>query len=314
MAKITLKNVALPPLLTSMNSQFSTHIGIFLLKWVAKFPFSFIYLLSDFFYVVVFYIVGYRKEVVYTNLKNAFPEKNKKEIKLIARKFYRHFADLMLETIKMREMDEKDFRERMVYKNAEEVNRYFEKGQCVVLLTMHYNNWEWSNSLPLVLNHQILGIYKPLHNAQFDKYMNQSRERMGAEMVSNSHTLRRIIEANENDEAVLTWLAGDQTPPEFHTFWFTFLNQDAMFYPGPAVISKRFNHPVFFQNIEKTGRGKYQSTFELLFEKPEDFSEVEIMKAYIHKMEKKIKEKPEYYLWSHKRWKHKRPVNQPLHS
>ena len=312
MTKITLKNVALPCLLMFMSSRFSTHIGIFFVKGIAKLPFLFIYFLADIFYFVVFYLVGYRKKVVLVNLKNAFPEKSEKEIKTIARNFYHHFADLMLETIKMREMTETDFSKRMVYKNTEAVNRFFEKGQSVVLLTMHYNNWEWSKGLPLVLKHRILGIYKPLHNAQFDVFMNHSREKLGIEMVQNANTLRRIMKANKNSEAVLTWLAGDQTPPEYHTLWFMFLNQEAMFYPGPAVISKRFNHPVFFQKTEKISRGKYQTTFELLFEIPEEASEVEIMKTYIQKMEEVIRETPEFYLWSHKRWKHRRPASQPL--
>ncbi len=312
MAKITLKNVALPSLLTFMNSRFSTHIGIFFLRWVAKFPFTFIYLLADIFFLIIFYLVGYRKKVVLTNLKNAFPEKTEKDRKTIARKFYRHFADLMLETIKMRGMDKNVFHKRIHYKNTEAINRYFDEGKSVVLLTMHYNNWEWSCSLPLVLKHHILGIYKPLHNLPFDKFMNQSREELGIEMVPNLLTLRRIINATKTNEKVLTWLAGDQTPPEFHTHWFMFLNQEAMFYPGPAIIAKRFNQPVFFQKMEKTGRGKYQTTFELLFENPDEVSEVKIMKAYIHKMEDIIREKPEYYLWSHKRWKHERPSNLPL--
>lgn len=295
-----------------MKSGLSTNIGIFILKLVAKLPFSFIYFLSGVFYPVVYYIIGYRKDVVVRNLQNSFPEKTKKEIKVITRKFFRHFSDLTLETIKMREMDEKDFRERMVIKNPEVINRFFDEGRSVVLLTMHYNNWEWSNCLPLALRHTVLGVYKPLHNALFDVYMNKTREKQGAEMVANAHVLRRLLKAGQNNELVLSWLAGDQTPPEFHKFWIQFLNQDAMFYPGPASLSRRFNHPVFFQKIEKVSRGHYQTSFELLFENPKEVDEVEIIKKYIAKMEEIIREKPEYYLWSHKRWKHKRPEGMPL--
>jgi KDO2-lipid IV(A) lauroyltransferase len=295
-----------------MKSGLSTNIGIFILKLVAKLPFSFIHFLSGVFYPVVYYFIGYRKDVVVRNLHNSFPEKNKKEIKIITRKFFRHFSDLTLETIKMREMDEKDFRERMVIRNPEVINRFFDEGRSVVLLTMHYNNWEWSNCLPLVLRHTVLGVYKPLHNTLFDVFMNKTREKQGAEMVANAHVLRRLLKAGQNNELVLSWLAGDQTPPEFHKFWMRFLNQDAMFYPGPASLSRRFNHPVFFQTIEKVSRGHYQTSFELLFENPKEVDEVEIIKKYIAKMEEIIREKPEYYLWSHKRWKHKRPEGMPL--
>jgi len=295
-----------------MSSRFSTHIGIFFLKGVAKLPFGLIYFLADIFYVVLYYIVGYRKKVVLQNLKNAFPEKSKNELKRISKKYYHHLADLFLESIKMHNMKKKDYEKRMVMKNMHLLDPYFEQGVSVVVLTMHYGNWEWSNSFPVHVKHKILGVYKPLHNKHFNKFTNDGRKNMGAEMIQNSQILRRVVTAERNKEPVFIWLAGDQTPPPSQKFWFSFLNQEAVFYPGPAIISKKFNYPVFFQKIEKTKRGKYQTTIELLFDNPADYNEAEILKAYIEKMEAIIKEKPEYYLWSHKRWKHERPVDQPL--
>jgi KDO2-lipid IV(A) lauroyltransferase len=177
------------------------------------------------------------------------------------------------------------------------------------MLTMHYNNWEWGSAFPLFLKHKVLGVYKPLHNLQFDAFINRNRARFGAEMVSNAHILRRVVKAHQEKEPVFIWLAGDQTPPSFHKFWLMFLNQETMFYPGPAAISRRFNYPVIFQKTVKTKRGYYETTFEVLFENPEKYSETEIMKAYIQKMEETIVEQPAYYLWSHKRWKHKRPAD-----
>jgi len=295
-----------------MNSGFSTKIGIFLLKVLAKFPFWFIYFLSDIFYWFVYYVVGYRKKVVIGNLKNAFPEKSEIEINAISKKYFRHFADLTLETIKMRGMKPADFEERMKVTNADLVNRYFEIGKSVMVLTMHYNNWEWGTYLSVHLKHNCLAVYKPLQNVLFDRFMNKTRSKFGTHLVKNDQILRRVLQAEKQNKPVFIWLAGDQTPPEFHKFWFRFLNQDAMFYPGPAFISKRFNQPVFFQKTEKTERGKYKITFELLFENPAQFSESEIIKTYIHRMEEVIREQPVFYLWSHKRWKHKRPADLPL--
>ncbi len=166
-------------------------------------------------------------------------------------------------------MKKSDFEKRMVMKNMDLFDTYFEKGQSVVVLTMHYNNWEWSNSFPLYVKHKILGVYKPLHNKHFDKFTNDSRKKMGSELVQNSQVLRRVITAKKNKEPVFIWLAGDQTPPPIHKTWFIFLNQETIFYPGPASISKRFNYPVFFQKIEKISRGKYQTSLELLYEKPD---------------------------------------------
>jgi len=295
-----------------MNSGFSTNIGIFFLKVLAKFPFWLIYLLSDVFYWLVYYVVGYRKKVVTENLKNAFPEKSENEISIISKKYFRHFCDLTLETIKMRGMKPADFEARMKVTNAGLVNGYFERGKSVMVLTMHYNNWEWGVYLSVHLKHKSMAVYKPLQNLKIDWFMNKTRTKFGTELVKNDQIFRRVLQAEKQNEKVFIWLAGDQTPPVFHKFWYRFLNQDALFYPGPAVISKRFNQPVFFQKIEKTGRGKYETTFELLFENPAQFSETEIIKTYIRRMEEVIREKPEFYLWSHKRWKHKRPADLPL--
>lgn len=290
-----------------MNTGFSTNIVIFFLKIVAKFPFRVIYILSDIFYIVVYHIIRYRKKIVLENLRNSFPERSEKEINIISKKYFRHFCDLTLEALKTSEMKEKDFRKRFLVKNPEVVNKYFEKGQSIVLLTMHYNNWEWGSGFPLYLKHSILGIYKPLNNAQFDLFMNKTREKMGAELVQDSQTLRRIIKAEKTKEPVIVWLAGDQTPPKSQKNWYRFLNQDALFFSGPATISKKFNQPIFFQRLEKISRGKYENTFELLFENPKDVSESDIIKAYIQKMEELILKEPVYYIWSHRRWKHKRP-------
>jgi Kdo2-lipid IVA lauroyltransferase/acyltransferase len=295
-----------------MKSNFTTHTGIFFLKIMAKFPFVFIYFLSDIFYVVVFYLIRYRKQVVFENLKYSFPEKSSEEIIAISKKYYRHFCDITLETIKMANMKSSDYYERFKIRNPQTLNVYFEKGKSVILLSMHHNNWEWTTSLPLHLKHKILAVYKPLHNNAFDAFLNNIRSRHGFEMVQNSTILRRLIHARDSNEPVITWLAGDQTPPHFHKFWTKFLNQEAMFYPGPATLSKQFNHPVFFQKTIKKARGRYVTEFELLFENPNEVTDAEIIKKYIQKMEEVIRENPEYYIWSHRRWKHKRPAGVSL--
>lgn len=295
-----------------MKTGFTTFTGIFLLKILAKLPFGLLYLISDVFYLFVFYVVGYRRKVVTRNLRNAFPEKTESEITSISKKFYRHFSDLTLETIKMRSMKPAEFDKRMKVNNVGLVNQYFDKGKSVLVLTMHYNNWEWGTYISVILKHKSLAVYKPLQDATFDKFMNETRTKFGTELIRNDQIYKRVLNAEKQNEPVFIWLAGDQTPPVFHKSWFRFLNQDALFYPGPAIISKRFSQPVFFQKIEKTGRGIYETTFELLIENPEIYTETEIIKIYIQRMEEVIREKPEFYIWSHKRWKHKRPADLPL--
>jgi KDO2-lipid IV(A) lauroyltransferase len=290
-----------------MNTGFSTNIGIFFLKVLAKFPFWLIYALSDIFYLLVYYVAGYRKKVVSQNLRNSFPKKTESEINEITKRFYRYFCDLTLETIKMRGMKTSDFEERMKVSNADLINSYFDKGRSVLVLTMHFNNWEWGTYLSEYLKHKSLAVYKPLNNVRFGRFMNQTRSRFNAVLVKKDHVLRQLIRYDKQKIPVFVWMAGDQSPVAANDYWFRFLNQEAMFYPGPAFISKKFNQPVFFQKLEKTGRGKYVTTFELLCENPIEKSEIEIIKIYIEKMEEIIREKPEFYLWSHKRWKRKRP-------
>jgi Kdo2-lipid IVA lauroyltransferase/acyltransferase len=295
-----------------MNKKYSSYIGIFFLELLARMPFAVIYFLADILYILVFYVIGYRKKVVFENLRHSFPEKSEVELKKIAQRFFRHFSDLILEIIKMAGIKEKDLRKRMAVKNAGLINRYFEQGKSLVVLTMHYCNWEWSGIFAVFLKHKTLGVYKPLHNKYFDAYLNRNRKRFGAGMVPSSVVLRKVIQARQENEPAFIWLAGDQTPPWFHKFWMMFLNQETMFYPGPAAISRRFNYPVIFQKTVKIKRGFYETTFEVLIENPKNFSEEEIMKAYILKMEETISEHPEYYLWSHKRWKNKRPADVSL--
>jgi len=311
----TLKNVVLCVLFQQdMKSDLSSKTGIFFIKIISHFPFWMIYLLSDILFLLVFYGIGYRKKVVSENLRNSFPDKSEKEIKKIRRKFFRHLADLTLETLKMNGMDERDYQKRYKVKNPGLLNAYFEKGQSVVVLTSHFNNWEWGNVFPLVLKHRILGVYKPFHNVVFDAFQKKTRSKFGAELVPDAKILRRVITAEKNNEPVFTWLAGDQNPPFSKKFWFRFLNQDTIFFPGPAVISRKFNHPVIFQETKKVARGKYEVTFDVLFEDPGEQEDSAIILAFIKKMEALIVEKPEHYLWSHRRWKHQRPPEVPLNN
>ncbi len=289
-----------------MIKGFFTNIGIFFLKILAKLPLGIIYAISGFIYMILVYGVGYRRKVVIKNLSDAFPGKSKTEIHLTAKKFYRHFCDLTLETIKLNSISKTDLARRMQIENADVIENYTKAGRSVTVLTMHYNNWEWATFFPSFFKSKTLAVYKPLHNQRFDEYMNKNRSRFGAELVKNNQILRRVLTAEKEHKPVIIWLAGDQTPPWFHDDWYMFMKQEAIFYKGPAFIAKRFNTPVIFQTIEKTKRGYYKARLELLIEYPAAMEENEIIKTYIKKMEQVIEKKPEYYLWSHKRWKYKR--------
>lgn len=290
----------------------ATYLVIILIKILARLPFRALYIFSDLISPVLFHLIRYRRKIVFTNLMNSFPEKGREEIRLIARNFYRHLCDLFLESMKVRCMDQRSFETRMIVRGADHVNYFFDRGRSVIILATHYCNWEWMAILPLYLRHRALMVYKPLQNVIFDKYLNETRELLGSKVVPMSITLRKIIESENRKELILTWLAADQTPPWNHKFWTVFLNQEAMFFNGPARIARRFNLPVFFQYTRRIARGRYETGFELLFDNPSEVSEVEIIKTYVSKLEALIRAKPEFYLWSHKRWKHRRPPGLPL--
>ena len=280
-----------------------------LLAWPG---FRLMYGLSDFLFFWVYYIFKYRRKVVSMNLKMSFPEMTGSQLKYTERKYYSHLCDISLEAFKTARMSAEELRKRMVIRNPEVVNRYYEEGRSVILVAMHYASWEWLLHMPLSIRHHHFFVYKPLHNEGMDHYLNSIRSRFGGETVPMNIALRKIMEAEKNHRPVITWLAADQTPPWFNSFWTLFLNQETSFFDGPAKLAQRFNHPVIFQGVRKTGRGYYETWFEVLAEEPRSLTEEEIVLRYVARMEEIIREEPEWYVWSHRRWKHKRPAEAPL--
>ncbi len=271
-----------------------------------------LYLKSDVLFLIIYYLVGYRKKVVFDNLQKAFPEKPDKEIKAIAKRFFRHLCDITLESIKLKTFSVDRMKKRLVVSNPELVNRYYEQGKSVLILTMHYNNWEWQVILQQYLKHKVFLVYNPARNLTFDSYINKMRERFGSELVSTKKILKRVLKAQKDNELTLTWLCADQRPKRNTDFWITFLNREAGFFPGPENLARHTNQVILYEHVEKIRRGYYQATFEVLTEDPSKIPPNGILKMYVNKIESIIKEKPEYYLWSHKRWKNKKPEDKTL--
>jgi KDO2-lipid IV(A) lauroyltransferase len=281
---------------------------VFLLQIISKLPFWVIYGISDFMYLLVRYVVKYRKKVIFENLSHAFPDKNEHEIKEIANKFYRHFCDFSLETVKMHSMTEKQMDKRMKLTGVDPVNTYAERGQSVMILGFHYNNWEWQSSIQSKSKHQLLIVYNPLRgNAAMERFISHSREKWGGKSVPVHKSVRAILEYVKKGEPAALWLAADQTPKASSPFWTVFLNREAPFFTGPEKIAIKTNQPIVFLYLKKTGRGKYEAVPSILIKEPATLEPKDILLTYIRKMEEIINETPEYYLWSHRRWKHSRP-------
>ncbi|MGQ7870568.1 lysophospholipid acyltransferase family protein [Sunxiuqinia sp. sy24] len=286
----------------------SNYTGFTLLTLSSLLPFWVLYAISDIFYFLVFYIIKYRKMVVFENLTNSFPEKSDEEIDLLARKYFNHLGDMLIESFKLKTVSAKTLKKRLVVTNPELVNRYFEEGKSVLVLTMHYNNWEWNAILPNYLRHKCLMVYNPARNPTWDSFINRMRQRFGVELVSTKKILRTLLSYEKQHVQSLTWLCADQCPQANTRFWTRFLNQDAGFFPGPEVLAHHTNSPVLFQHMEKTKRGYYQSHFEVLAENPASLQPDELLHRYVQKLEEVIQARPEFYLWSHRRWKHQRPA------
>lgn len=288
--------------------QTANHVLVGFLIAMSWLPFRVLYLISDVFYLVLRYIFKYRFKVITENLKFAFPEKSETERNRIRNRFYRHFCDMFFESIKLYSISDNEMGKRVVIKGTDMANTLFNDGQSVIALALHHNNWEWTSFVQSKLKHHILSIYNPIRgNNAMEKFLTHNREKWGSECIPVHKTARTVVERNIKGQLTGLWLAADQTPPSSSKFWTVFLNRETPFFSGPEKIAASMNQPVFFQHTKKTGRGKYIIEYTLLFEHPKEVEQKDILLAYIRKAEEIIRQEPEYYLWSHRRWKHKRP-------
>jgi KDO2-lipid IV(A) lauroyltransferase len=286
-------------------------IGFYLFfgfNWVITLlPFRILYLFSDLMFLVLYYFPSYRRKVVATNLKNAFPEKSEDELLKIEIRFYKHLADLFLETLKLTHMSSKTFKKRLIVTNPEVIKRLKEKGKDIVAVCGHYSNWEWMAAIPLFTDIKCVSIYKPLKNSHFNRFLNHLRNKHGMVLAPMSNIVREIIADRSKGIRTLSAFISDQTPAITDIkYWTQFLNQDTAVYLGAEKIAAKYDMAVVFLNNQKMKRGYYQITLEVLFENTAGLPEYTVTESHVRRLEELIREKPEYWIWSHRRWKHKR--------
>ena len=274
-----------------------------LLSLISFLPFPVLYFLSDILYLFLYYIIKYRRIVVSENLLNSFPEKSKSELRQIEKRFYRYLADLILESVKTISISAIEIKKRFVFKNLELLTNYLQNGRSVIAVTGHYGNWEWGPvAIGLELKEKVLVVYKPLSDKLFEGLMNSMRTRFGTIMVPMKQTLRKVVEF-KNEPHVLV-LVGDQTPSREESEYFTsFLNQQTAVFLGVEKIALKTNNPIIYFSINRLKRGYYECLVKSLIDNPEQTKEYEITNSHIRELEKNIRFQPEYWLWSHKRWK-----------
>lgn len=274
---------------------------------ISLLPFWVLHRFSWLVYVLVYKLMGYRKKVVFENLRNAFPQKSEQELQKIAQDFYLHLSDLLIESVKGVSMSLSDFEERYRLENLEELLNRVEKGQNVLLVSPHTGNWEWVFALVEKSPIDVFAVYQPLKNPHFDAYIRETRQRYGAKMISMKETFRRILEMHHSGEQMISWFAADQSCRPQKAQWVHFLEQDTGFHAGYEKIARETQQAVLFLDIEKVGRSRYQLRFIPICDDPNTLPEGEIVRTFAALTERRIRKTPAAWLWSHRRWKHKRP-------
>jgi Kdo2-lipid IVA lauroyltransferase/acyltransferase len=270
-------------------------------------PLSVLYVISDLLFPLMYYFPGYRRKIVRTNLINSFPEKSHQEIVEIEKKFYHHLCDLFLETFKLSHLSNKNIMKRMPIINPELLDRLYKENRDIVAVLGHYGNWEWLTILPLYTDFKTSSIYKPLKNKHFDKHMINTRARNGMCLTPMQHVVREVLENRKSNIRAIYCFLSDQRPPKRDIkFWTNFLNQDTPVYLGAEKIASKYDMALVYFEINKKNRGNYTLTVDLLFEHTSGLPEHSITEAHVRRLEKSIKEKPEFWIWSHMRWKYKR--------
>ena len=270
---------------------------------ISYLPKYFLYIFSNLLYVFLGRVLKYRKKIIHKNLKNSFPEKSENEIFEIRNNFYKHFCDLIVESFSGFSISRKSIEQKITIKNQDLLNEFAVKGQNIILIGGHYNNWEMTaQRMPLVFKHELFAIYKPIKNKFYDRKMKSSREKFGLNMISMKETKAYFTNETGTPRAII--FGSDQSPSNSKkAYWTKFLNQDSAFLYGAEKYAKSFNWPVIYVSINKIKRGDYLVEYQLITQKPKEESYGEIIKKFAFLLESDIKNQPEYWLWTHNRWK-----------
>lgn len=286
----------------------SVFVQMFFIKLLSLIPFKLMYLISDILAWVAYHVVGYRREVVESNLRNSFPDKDEKEIKAISFKFYRWLGDYIVETVKLATMSESTMRKRLRVENIELINDAVRNGQSVSVYLGHYCNWEWVSSLPLHIDKcaKCAQIYHPLENKSFDRIMYMLRTRFDANNVAMADILPTLINWKREGVPSVTGYIADQAPGFNIHLFVEFLHQDTGVYTGPERISKFLGAKAVYAHMERPKRGYYILRFMPVKDNVKRAEIFETTRKYFSLLERNIQEAPQYWLWSHRRWKRTR--------
>jgi KDO2-lipid IV(A) lauroyltransferase len=288
--------------------QYLIYLLIYPLVWgISMLPFRLLYLFSDLVYFFIYRIIGYRKKTVRENLALALPKLSDKERLIIEKKFYHHLCDMFLEMVKTMNISKEEICKRYVFTNFEIFTELEKQDKSIALMCAHYASYEWVISMNYYIKFQGFGIYKQIKNPYFDKLIHSIRSKFNARLITTKETIPTIEMNCKNKNLSVYGFASDQSPKENCAYhWANFMGHEVPVHTGAEMLSKKYDLNVVFLKTKKVKRGHYEATMEVLSENATKVPNYEITDQFLKLVEQQILEAPEYYLWTHKRWKHKR--------
>ncbi|NNJ89640.1 MAG: lysophospholipid acyltransferase family protein [Eudoraea sp.] len=292
--------------------QLLTYILAYPLLWlISMLPHRLFYGFSDLMFVMLYYVLGYRKKVVRDNLKLTLPDKSAEELDQIQKDFYRHLCDLLLEMVKTMQLSEKDIKERYQIQNIEVVQE-IEKEKSVLLLCSHYANWEWNVSVNNYIKSRGFAVYQKIGNIYFDKLIKKFRSKWNTTPIEQKNTVKTVIRNEQQNITGIYGMVSDQSPMASKAqYWSQFMGVKVPVFNGAEVLARKLDLAVVFLKVSKVKRGYYKAEFIPITRNGKSTKEHEITEQFLRLTEQQIMERPEHYLWTHRRWKHrdKAPAN-----
>ncbi|MBG6133538.1 KDO2-lipid IV(A) lauroyltransferase [Aquimarina sp. EL_43] len=280
---------------------------VYPMLWViSKLPWRLLYFLSSTVYILVYHIIGYRKKVVTKNLTLAFPEKPIDEIYKIRKKFYKHMCDMFMEMIKSLSISKEEMTKRFTILDPHTFKEIQSHQKSIIVLMGHYASYEWAIAAQFAMDFPIVGVYKKIKNKHFDQLAHRIRGRFNTRLIRHRKVIKEITRDKVNGKLCAYGLLSDQSPKLKNAlYWTDFMNIKVPVITGGEVLAKRLDMPVMYLKVEKIKRGYYQAKFIKITDDPKNCEDHFITKNYLSLLENQIKENPEYYLWTHRRWKHR---------
>jgi len=290
--------------------QLLIYLLLYPLLWlISILPFPLLYILSDFIYFLLYYVIGYRKKTVRENLAIALPYLSDKERLIIEKKSFHHLCDMFLEMVKTMTISKKEINKRFKFTNLDVYLDLEKKGKSIALMCAHYASYEWVLSMNNHITFKGFGIYKRIANSYFDKLVKDIRAKFKAYLITTKETKNCIEQNNKNGILSVYGFASDQTPRRSdNLYWYTFMGIETPIHFGAEILAKRYDMNVIFLKVTKIKRGYYEASFEVLSDDVKSVPDYKISENFMKKVEQQIYNAPEFYLWTHKRWKHKKIV------